>query len=342
LQDPIITIKHTDAPLNRIISDIEQKSGYSILVRLNDVDVKEKYSINETNKDLNQILTTLFKGKNIGFEVKGKTVSIFNAQNKGTNVKSQDKRSIPGIVTVEYGEPFIGASIIDKATTTGVVSNVDGEFSLSASENATLQITYIGYLAQDISVKNQTKLSIILKEDLMNLDEVVVVGYGTQKRGLVTGSLSITQGEQIIQSKTQNLSMSLQGRLPGVVINNRTGEPGAESTSVNIRGRSTTGNNDPLVLIDGIANRGSLDRINPNDIESVTVLKDASAAIYGSRSANGVILVTTKRGKEGKPMIDYSYNVGIQTPTRLPKLTDAATYAEVLNEIETYAGRPSR
>ncbi|MDR1201825.1 MAG: TonB-dependent receptor [Tannerellaceae bacterium] len=344
LQDTIITIKHTDTPLSRIISDIEQKSGYSILVRLNDVDVKEKYSINETNKDLNQILTTLFKSKNIGFEIKGNAVSIFNAQNKQANAnpKLQDKHQITGTVTDEYGEPIIGASIMEKGTTNGSVSNINGEFSLSVSENATLQISYIGYLTQDVSVRNQTRLSIILKEDLMNLKEVVVVGYGTQKRGLVTGALSITQGEQIIQSKTQNLSMSLQGRLPGVVINNRTGEPGAESTSVNIRGRSTTGNNDPLVLIDGIANRGSLDRINPNDIESVTVLKDASAAIYGSRSANGVILVTTKRGKDGKPMIDYSYNVGIQTPTRLPKLTDAATYAEVLNEIETYAGRPSR
>ncbi|MDR0575141.1 MAG: TonB-dependent receptor [Tannerella sp.] len=342
LQDTIITIKHAETPLNRIISDIEQKSGYSIIVRLNDVDVKEKYSINVTNKNLNQILTTLFRSKNIGFEVKGKAISIFNAQNKGTNANSQNKREIAGTITDEYGEPIIGANIIEKGTTNGSISNIDGKFSFSVSENAILQVSYIGFLTQDVSVRNQTRLSIILKEDLLNLEEVIVVGYGTQKRGLVTGALSITQGEQIIQSKTQNLSMSLQGRLPGVVISNRTGEPGAESTSVNIRGRSTTGNNDPLILIDGIANRGSLDRINPNDIESVTVLKDASAAIYGSRSANGVILVTTKRGKDGKPMIDYSYNIGMQTPTRLPKLTDAATYAEVLNEIESYAGRPLR
>ena len=134
----------------------------------------------------------------------------------------------------------------------------------------------------------------------------------------------------------------MAGRLPGLIVTNGSGEPGADGVTINIRGKSTTGNNDPLILIDGIAGRGSLDRLNPNDIESITVLKDASAAIYGSRSANGVILVTTKRGKTGKPSISYSFNVGLQQPTRVPDLADAATFAEVTNELESYDGRVPR
>lgn len=221
---------------------------------------------------------------------------------------------------------------------------MDGHYTLTLNENSKeIVFSYIGFISQEIAIAGKTDIDATLIEDNQQLNEVMVVGYGTQKKGLVTGSISLTKGEEIVKSPSQNLGQSLQGRISGVIMNVRSGEPGSDGASISIRGKSTSGNTDPLILVDGIANRsGNWDRINPNDIESITVLKDASASIYGSRSANGVILITTKRGKEGKPTIDYSYNVGLQQPTRLPKLADAATFAQVLNEIEEYEGRTPR
>jgi TonB-linked SusC/RagA family outer membrane protein len=252
---------------------------------------------------------------------------------------AQGGRTVGGTVVDANSEPIIGANVIENGTTNGIVTDVEGKFSLTVPDNAVLQISFIGYVSQEIAVRNQTSLKITLIEDAQALEEVVVVGYGTQKKGILTGSVSTTKGEEIIKSPAANLGQSLEGRLPGVVINNRNGQPGSDGVSINIRGKSTTGNNDPLILIDGIAGRGSLERINPNDVESITVLKDATAAIYGSRSANGVILVTTKRGKTGKPTIGFNANWGLQEPTRLPEMADAATYAEFYNEIDVYEGR---
>ena len=174
-------------------------------------------------------------------------------------------------------------------------------------ENAKLNVTYIGYLDQVVTVgKNQTSLNIQLKEDTQALDEVLVVGYGTQKKVTLTGSVVALKGEEITKSPSINIANSLAGRLPGVIINNRSGEPGRDDPSIFIRGKSTTGNASPLILIDGVE-RGGLGELNPNDIENISVLKDASAAIYGARAANGVILVTTKRGAELKPSISLSF-----------------------------------
>ena len=257
------------------------------------------------------------------------------------SINQQDKR-VSGVVLDDTGTPVIGANVLVKGTTIGTITDMDGRFSLEAPSGAVLQISYIGFLTQEVTVGNQNEISISLREDAEALDELVVVGYGTQKKGVVTGSITTAKGDDLIKSPTQNFGQSLAGRVPGLIVTNGSGEPGADGVSINIRGKSTTGNNDPLILIDGIAGRGSLDRLNPNDIESITVLKDASAAIYGSRSANGVILVTTKRGKIGKPTISYSFNVGLQQPTRVPDMADAATFASVANELDTYEGRTPR
>jgi TonB-linked SusC/RagA family outer membrane protein len=252
----------------------------------------------------------------------------------------QNKVRIAGTVVDRAGETVIGANIVEKnVTINGTITGSDGKFSLDVSPGATLVVSYIGYVTQEIAVGNRTELQITLQEDLQALEEVVVIGYGTQKRGILTGSIATTRGAEIVKSPAANMGQSLEGRLPGVVINNRSGRPGDDGVSINIRGKSTTGNSDPLILIDGIAGRGSLERLNPNDIESITVLKDATAAIYGSRSANGVILVTTKRGKTGKPTIDFNVNWGLQQPTRLPEMADAATFAEFYSEIDVYDGR---
>jgi TonB-linked SusC/RagA family outer membrane protein len=255
------------------------------------------------------------------------------------SIASVADRTVSGTVKDNNGKPISGAIVQIKSTTVGVTTDTDGRFSLNVPDNATLQVSFVGYYLKEVAVGTQTTIDVVLIEDIGLLEEIVVIGYGTQKKGILTGSVATTDGEDIAKSPAINMGQSLEGRLPGVVINNRSGRPGEDGISINIRGKSTTGNNDPLILIDGIAGRGSLERINPSDVESITVLKDATAAIYGSRSANGVILVTTKRGKTGKPTISLNANWGLQSPTRLPEMADAATYAEFYNEIDVYDGR---
>lgn len=246
--------------------------------------------------------------------------------------------TVKGVITSENGETLPGASVILKGTSTGTTTDVDGKYSLNLADgNGTLVYTYIGYIAQEIVVGNRNLIDIKLLPNNKLLDEIVVVGYGTQKKATLTGSVSEVKGADLVKSPQPNLSNSLAGRFSGFVANNRGGEPGYDGSSYTVRGFASTGNNDVLIVVDGIPGQvGGLERLDPNDIESISILKDASAAVYGSRAANGVILVTTKRGTTGKPVISYSFNQGFSSATRLPKLADAGTFATILNEIDYY------
>jgi TonB-linked SusC/RagA family outer membrane protein len=246
--------------------------------------------------------------------------------------------TVKGVVTSEDGEGLPGASVILKGTSTGTTTDVDGKYSLNLPDgNGTLVFTFIGFIAQEVVVGNRSQIDITLAPNNKLLDEVVVVGYGTQKKATLTGSVSEVKGADIVKSPQPNVSNSLAGRFSGFVANNRGGEPGYDGSSYTVRGFASTGNNDVLIVVDGIPGQvGGLDRLDPNDIESISILKDASAAVYGSRAANGVILVTTKRGTTGKPVISYSFNQGFSSATRLPKMADAATFATILNEIDYY------
>jgi TonB-dependent starch-binding outer membrane protein SusC len=245
---------------------------------------------------------------------------------KGKITSQDDASALPGV------------NVIVKGTSIGTTTDANGEFSIKApDQNSILVFSFIGYTSQEAVVGSQTNIDVALVSDIATLSEIVVVGYGEQKRETLTGSISQIKGEDIVKSPQTNVSNSLAGRFSGVIANNRGGEPGYDGSTYSIRGLGTTGNNDVLVVIDGIPGQlGGLERLNPNDIESVSVLKDASAAVYGSRSANGVILVTTKRGKSGKPTVNYSFNQGFSSPTRLPDMADAATYATIQNEIDYY------
>ena len=341
-QNTHLTIQENEIELGELFHKIEKQTDFYFFYNNDQVNKHLKVTINVKDKTIFEVLDLALKNTGLLYQVHNKAI-ILNSNGITPSLVQQQKKQITGKITDEQGEPIIGANIIEKETTNGTITNIDGTFLLSVSDSSVIFVSYIGYLSQEIDVGSGNDFQITLKEDLQTLNEVVIVGYGTQRKGLITGSISLTKGEEIIKSPSQNLGQSLQGRIPGVIMNVRSGEPGSDGASISIRGKSTTGNTDPLILVDGIANRsGNWDRINPNDIESITVLKDASAAIYGSRSANGVILITTKRGKEGKPTIDYSYNIGFQQPTRLPQLADAATFAEVFNEIEEYEGRIPR
>lgn len=250
---------------------------------------------------------------------------------------------ITGQVTDEKGQTLPGVSVALKGTSTGVVTDVNGKFSLNvpSASSGILVFSYIGYNTQEIILNGQATLNIQLQADSKSLNEVVVVGYGTQKKATLTGSISQVKGSELVKSPQPNLSNGIAGRFSGVVVNNRSGEPGYDGSGITVRGLATSGSNDVLIVVDGIpAQIGGLERLDPNDIESMSVLKDASAAIYGNRAANGVILITTKRGKTGKPTINYSFNQGFSSPTRLPKMADAATYAQIMNEIN-YDSNPA-
>jgi len=230
-----------------------------------------------------------------------------------------------------------GVTVRVKGGKTASQTDQDGHFSINAPSNAVLVFSHVSYTIKEIPVNGQADISLSLEPLNASLGDVVVVGYSTQKKATLTGSVSVLKGEDIVKSPQANVSNSMAGRFTGLIANNRAGEPGYDGSSFYIRGLATTGSNDVLVVVDGVPGQiGGLERLDPHDIESMTILKDASAAIYGSRAANGVILITTKRGKTGKPVINYSFNQGFSSPTRLPKMADAPTYATINNEIRYY------
>ncbi|MDR0845551.1 MAG: TonB-dependent receptor [Tannerella sp.] len=247
---------------------------------------------------------------------------------------------ISGVIIDVNGEPVIGANVVEKGTTNGNITDIDGKFTLQVSPNATLIISYIGFNTQEIAVGNRTAFDITLIENNLALEEVVVVGYGTQKKVNLTGSVSTVSGEDLIKRPVTNPVTMLQGQIPGLSITQGTGQPGSESVTMRIRGQGTYSNagSDPLVLIDGVP--GNLSNLNANDIENVSVLKDASsAAIYGARAANGVILVTTKSGEENHFRLAYNVNIGIHNPTSMIKsVTNSAAFMRLYNEAVTNSG----
>ena len=245
----------------------------------------------------------------------------------------QQNQTISGRITDTSGEPVIGASVVVKGTTNGTITDFDGKFSLNAPAQGTLTISYIGYKKMEIPINGQRTVNVTLKEDTEILDEVVVVGYGTQKKATLTGSVSSVSGEDIKKVSAANLSNTLAGKTAGIIANTRSGEPGEDGADILIRGKGTLGNTSPLIVVDGIADR-SFSRLNPEDIESISVLKDASAAIYGARAANGVILVTTKRGKEGKMQVNYNGSYTLSQPTRIPQMLNSYQYATYVNEYD--------
>ena len=254
------------------------------------------------------------------------------------------QRKIKGIVQeAKEKTPLQGATVSVKNSKISTITDLDGQFEIMVpNRQVVLDISFVGYETRSITVGvNETNINISLQQSAASqLTDVVVIGYGTQKKVDVTGAISSVKGAALKQSPAANLSNSIAGRIPGVILSNRSGEPGQDASEILIRGKGTLNDNSPLIVIDGVANRGDFDRLNPNDIESITVLKDASAAIYGAQAANGVILVTTKRGTTGEPVISYSGSYSLTQPTRLPKLINSWQFATYKNEINARLGIP--
>lgn len=347
-QATTLSLKLKNKTVREVFNEIEKNSEYIFLYNRETLDPERVVSISAKKETISDVLDKLFEGTDNTYKVSDRQVYISKAERQQQTVpivepEQQQKRTIRGTIVDQNGEVIIGANIMEKGTTNGTVTDMDGRFSLNIENDAVIQISYIGYLGQDINTEGKTMFNIVLSEDRQALDEVIVVGYGVQRKVTLTGSISNVEGEKLTQSPSISMTNSLAGRLSGVFGNNRSGEPGANTTNILIRGRSTLGSTSPLYVIDGVWGRGGYNELDPNDIESITVLKDASAAIYGAQAANGVILITTKRGNEGqKPVINYTMNLALSQPTRWPEMANAAEYARVYNDMLNREGQPNR
>nr|WP_320117311.1 TonB-dependent receptor [uncultured Marinifilum sp.] len=263
-----------------------------------------------------------------------------NSQNSSETVIAQT--SVSGTVKDNTGATLPGVSVIVKGTTTGTITNIDGYFEMSnLNEGDVLVVSFVGMKAQEIVYTGQTSIDVVLVEDTIGLNEVVAIGYTTRKKGELTGSVSTIKSEEIAKTSNQDLAKSLAGKVTGLIVADRGGYPGDNDMTLLIRGKSTLNNNSPLILIDGVT-AGSFSHLAPQDIASLTVLKDGAAAIYGARAANGVILITTKRGKSGKPKFNFSSSVNISSFSVSPDLMSSEQYAIYENEIEDRYGRDPR
>ena len=343
LQDVRITIHRQNAPISRVLDDIEEQTGYSILIRNNDINVRERVSVNAENKTLEQVLASVFRGMNVRYDVSNNTISIYKPETTVAMAKtaSQQKRIVQGIIVDKNNEPVIGANIIERGDrTNGTITDIEGKFSLNVEENASLEVSYIGYKTLLVSTKGKSDLRIVLSEDTEALDEVVVVGYMTQKKTSLTGSVATMKMEENLSTiPTSSATDLLSGKMAGVNITTVNGLPGEKPT---LSIRTTTSwkekkyNPQPVTyVIDGVVrDEREFNNLSANEIDNISVLKDAaSAAIYGSRSSGGVVIVTTKKGKTGKPSINYSYGFSVDARTKSYDLTDGVQTALIYNRV---------
>src|SRR5580692_2448825 len=256
-------------------------------------------------------------------------------------VSAQTAREVTGRVTESTGASLGGVSVSIKGSKGGATTDSTGYFSLHVpSGNVTLIFSIVGFRDKEVPLNGASQLNVAMSGGTKDLGEVVVIGYGTRKKVNLTGAVSDISGAEIAKSPVANISNALGGSMPGLIVNTRSGEPGADDAAFFIRGVGTLGSTAPLIVIDGIPDRqGGFNRLDPNDIESFTVLKDATGAIYGARAANGVILITTKRGIAGKSELSFNANGSMTQATRVPKMLDSHDYAESVNEYNTLIGQ---
>ena len=342
-----VTLSGTNLPLKKVFSEIKRQTGYAVFCNYKILETAQRVSVDVRNEPLEKLLSQTLHKQLLDYSIIGKTIVVEKLKQVPASVEAvEEKENLPppvevkGRITDREGNPLPGVSVTLSGTSTGTTSDNNGHFSLTIPElrNAVLEITSIGFVSQKVTLQQQTDIAIVMEPDISGMDDIVVVGYGTQKKTDLTGSVASVDGKEVVKSSATNITNSLAGRLPGITAVNGNGKPGSGS-QITIRGVSTFGDNSALIVVDGIVR--SFDQIDPNEIESISILKDASAtAVYGSRAANGVILVTTKRGKSGKPTISYNGFAGIQNPTIYPKLMSGPEYAQTKNVARQNMGLP--
>jgi TonB-linked SusC/RagA family outer membrane protein len=334
-----VSLKFKNVAVEKVLNAIESQTSYRFLYNKSEVDVTRKVSLSVKNQPLSRVLSELFAGNEVSYRIVGRQI-VLNRETpqeepKGLPpVTSSGHRKVTGIVTDAKGEPIIGASIAVKGTNIGTTSGIDGKFDIPVNtESVILEVSYVGYRTQKIPVYVGKYVNAVMNEDNTLLNEVVVVGYGTQKKVSLTSAVSSIVGDDVVTTKNENVQNMLTGKVAGLQVIQKTAEPGEYNNNMYIRGMGS-----PLVVIDGVqmGDFSVLQRMDPNDIESVSVLKDASAAVYGVKAANGVILITTKKGKSGSLQLEYSGTMGSQVASGLPKGVDAVQYMTLANELSMH------
>ena len=337
-----VTVEIKNKPLTEALKQLEEQSGYSFFYSSALPDRDAVVSVKTEDKDIVYVMNHLLAGLNISFEVlDDRQITLYGKDEKDKKRPQKSSGTISGVVLDPDNMPVIGAGVLITGTSKGTVADENGRWTLEIEdEDTVLEVSSMGFDSQMVKVAGRTELTVVLRPDTQFLEEVVVVGYGTQKKVNLTGSVSMVGSDEIAARPISSLSSGLQGLLPGVTVVNPTGQPGESNTTIRVRGIGTIGNSNPLVLIDGV--EGDISAVNPEDIESVSVLKDAaSASIYGARAANGVLLVTTKKtqgGTNDKARVTFGAYFGFQTPTRLPEMCDALEFMTLDNEARTNVG----
>lgn len=332
-----ITKQFKNAPLKSVLEEVESQLQYSVIYKKDEVNERKQITHNFKDASIEEVLSAILDS-GLGYSIQGKMIVI--SQKAGSEGVSQKQKKVTGIVKDKTGEPVIGANVVEKGTTNGTVTDVDGRFSLTVKESSSLLVSYIGYTEKQIPVGNQTNMNIMLAEDAELIDEVVVIGYGTVKKSDLTGAVGSVAMKNVNKVGITSADRALQGQIPGVAVNARTGQPG-ESMMIRVRGsNSLTGGNEPLYVIDGMPVENMTSDINPEDILSMEVLKDASStAIYGSRGANGVVLITTKRGSAQSTTVDYSGYFGVSQLRKKLDLLGKDDYIAMVNEVSQNDGK---
>ncbi len=336
-----VSLNFENASIEKVLKSIEKQTSYHFSYRNAVLDSNKKVSINMQNATVSEVLNKIFQGQDITFEIVSPTSIIITDKLSKSNANEGKAKTISGIILDSNGEPVIGATVLIEGSTIGTTSDFDGKFNIQAAPQNNLIVSYIGFKTQKVQVKNNTQLNISLKEDNEILDEVVVVGYGTQKKQNLTGATVTVNMDKVLGDRPiSSVSTALRGAVPGLQVNNGNGEPGS-SNKWTIRGATGTINGNggtPLVLVDNV--EMDVDMLNPNDIETVTILKDAaSSAIYGARAAFGVILITTKKGAKDESFnINFNANWAASTPMNLPKKANPLEVVQMYKNIGDYSG----
>ena len=325
-----ISLKLTNVPVKSAMAQLEKQSPYSFVYKVGDVDTDKTVSVNATN--LTDALDQIFLGQDVSYDVQGTKIVV--TKGKGKASQSVAKRNIAGMVVDNNGAPAIGAFVLEKGTNNGAVVDMDGHFALSVNPGATLAVSCLGFTDQEIPIGTQNSFNITLLEEKQSLDEVVVVGYGAMRKGNVTGSIATVKNDEITKAPAASTINTLGGRLPGLISKQQSGQPGYDQAEISIRGFDNA-----IWIVDGVEMNFNL--VDASQIESISILKDASASIYGSRAGNGVILVTTKRGVSQKPTITVNSSLTMQGITRFQTMASAGEYATMQNEAYLYSGQPA-